>query len=775
VPGSVDFCRAADHFIAAGLATGKNTMCELTGESPALANGNILLVGRTSLGRQLLSTGYTAAICELVNLGATSCPQVSLPIFPRPIDMTGCKLATEPGCNSVGPNTGWQLYAGGQFFPTPTPDTEWRLYDGSFASDFCGGSPGLQSPNYAFVCNARHDYWIEQSHFLSTPAAATAALQVAMEIFGNHTFNIPIWTPSVQYAYTKGWTGVSNAAGIGAARGNRWTLLNAWHSNPALLGPAIRWGQKDATSSLNVFSYKTDVEADVVNEVYDALLVTNPQSPTQIIGWMANFYQKVTPSVDPTQPCHTPYTNSRGTFTVATCLQIQLSGIIPFHDIYNCAASNATCLTTHTVTASDVKFSFANFNATGSLITPSTQNTIDVVYNTNQLPTALGGTKGQGESETLYIYLHNDNAWALNDITGIPIIPQRLWVTQTAPKLVNGVFAPCTDLGGLSCTVDPAFTAGTQSDPILGNRFVGSGPYVCASGALGVSGTVIGGGCTFDSTGVQTGQAIPVGGTAILRRFLTTSGLDTNFAYFRTNSKFQAQQWAAYPTGSVVPAGAFVTAINACKANAAAVGGVNNYPACQHYNTVAAGLACVTTAGACTAIVGGGRGTLPANPIPVLIQINRWRVSSPSWTSGVPNYGALVGAQAMPQTLHEDGSTLGSFCIAGRVLGGLCTSATSASISTTVGVPAMATISYSLSGGPDNNFTSTVTVALATVQSAGLTAGLSPPNLTLAPATPTGSTTLTVSASATGVYTVFVEASSANFPSVTLTITVNVT
>jgi hypothetical protein len=771
VPGSVDFCRAADHFIAAGLATGKNALCELTGESPALANGNILFYGRVSLGRLLLSTGYTVAICELVNLGATSCPQVTLNIITlaqahQLVFKTGCKLATEPGCNSVGPNTGWQIYAGGYFFPTPTPDNQWAIYDSAFAADLClpNGAPGLEPGNYDFVCNTRHDTWVEQSQFLSTPAAATFALQVAMDIFGNHTFNIPIWTPSVQYAYTKGWQGVSNAAGIGTAQGNPWSLLNAWNAHPAIAGPTIRWGQKDATSSLNVFSFNTVVEADIVGEVYDALLITNPQSPTQIIGYMANFYSKVAP-VAGSATCPTSYTNSRGTFNVATCIQIQLSGIIPFHDIYNCAASDATCLTTHTVTANDVKFSFANFNATGSLITPSTQNTIDVVYNTNQLPTALGGTKGQGESETLFILLHNDNAWALNDIVGIPIIPQRLWVTQTAPKLANGVFAPCTDLGTLSCTVDPAFTAGTQSDPILGNRFVGSGPFVCASGALGVSGTVIGGGCAFDSTGAPTGQAIPVGGTAILRRFLTGNGLDTNFAYFRTNSKFQGQQWAAYPGRSTVPAGAFVNAINACKASATGVGGVNNYPACQNYNTLASGINCVATAGACTAISGGGRGTLPLNPIPVLIQINRWRVSMPSWTFGVTSYGALVGAGAIPQTLYEDGSTLGSFTIA----------SSTAAISTTVGVSATATISVSLSGGPDNNFTAPVTAALSTVQSTGLTAGLTAPSIAVAPATPSGSTTLTVSAAAAGTYTVYVLASATGFPSVTVAITVTVT
>src|SRR5256712_3847767 len=641
VPGSVDFCRAADHFIAAGLATGKNAQCELTGESADLATGNILFIGRVSQGRYLLSTGYTAAICELVNLGATSCPQVTLgpPISEAQFHQflkTGCRLATEPGCNSVGPNTGWHLYAGGHFFPTPTPDNQWAIYDSNFGSDLCNpaGSPGEEPGNFGFVCNARMDTYMEQSQFLSTPAAAMASLQGAMDIFGNHTFNNPIWTPSVQNAYTKGWTGVSNAAGIGTTQGNKWSLLNAWNAHPAtsatLTGPTIRWGQKDATVSLNVFTFNTVVEADLINDAYDTLLGTNPQSPTQIVGWMANFYQKVTPSTDPT--CPASYTNSRGTFAVAACVRIQLRGDIPFQDIYNCPSSDLTCLTTHTVTASDVKFSFANFNATGGLISPATQNTIDIVYNTNQLPSALGGTKGQGESATLYIYLHSDSAYALNDITGVPIIPQRLWVTQTAPKLANGVFAPCTDLASISCKVDPAFTVGIQSDPILANKFIGSGPYACSSGPLGVTGTVVGSGCIFDLTSSPVGQAIPVGGTAILRRFIYNQGtsptsLDQNFAYFRTNTKFEQFQWAAYPTGSVVPANQFTVAIAACKANAAAVGGVNNYAACQHFNTKAGGLSCTATAGACSAVEGGGSGGLPGTTatISVLIQILHWR------------------------------------------------------------------------------------------------------------------------------------------------------
>src|SRR3989441_3482456 len=783
MPGTVDFCRAADHFIAAGLATGKNAMCELTGESAPLANGNIAFYGSRSQGRQLLSTGYTAAICELVNLGTTSCPQVTLnPITQaqaHEIIFTGCKTATEPGCTAVGPNTGWNLYASSSFFSTPTPDQDWARYDSAFASDLCGGSPGEESPNYDFICNTRHDQWAEASQFLGTPAAATLALQVAMDIFGNHTFSIPMWTPSIQYAYTKGWQGVSNAAGVGTAQGNTWSLLNAWNGNPALPGPTIRWGQKDATSSLNVFSFNTVVEADIVNEVYDSLLVTNPQSPTQIIGWMASSYTVLTSGAT---GCPTTYTNSRGTFSVGGCVQIQLRGDIPWHDIYNCLATDPVCLGSHTVSASDVKFSYSAFNATGSLITPGTQNTIDVVYANTQLPTTLGGTKGQFETETLSLYLHHLNAYALNDITTVPIIPQRLWINQTtSPKLANGVLAPCTDLGTASCTVDPAFTAGTQSDPIMGNRFVGSGAWACASGALNASGTVIGGGCTFDSTSAPTGQAIPIGGTATLRRFANDQGtsptsLDFNFAYMRSNAKWQQFQWAAFPSGSTVPSNAFTVAIGACKASATNVGGVVNYAACVHYNTLANALGSVSTAGTtANTVSGGGRGQLPANPIPILIQISHWRNNGPSWDFGVPNYGSLAGTQGQPTTLYEDASVLGSYSI----------TSSASTIAIAAGSSGSVTVGLALSGVPDNSFTSPTAITLSTVQSSALTTSGFTSSFTLAPGTPTGSTPLTINVAAgtaTGTYTVFVKAqataingvATANLPSVTVQISVTV-
>jgi hypothetical protein len=250
----------------------------------------------------------------------------------------------------------------------------------------------------------------------------------------------------------------------------------------------------------------------------------------------------------------------------------------------------------------------------------------------------------------------------------------------------------------------------------------------------------------------------------VLRRFGSNT-LDAVFSYFRTNAKFLSFQWAAYPTGSYVKASVFVMAINACKANSAAVGGVNDYAGCQHFNTPSAGLACVSTAGACIGVAGGGRGSLPGNPVPVLIQVSHWRTTDPSWTFGVP-YGALVGAAPMPQTLYEDGSVEGSFSIA---------SSTASITFAHGGSGGSATISVALSGGPDNNFTGTAPVTLTTVQSSGLTASLGTGGITLTSTSPIASTALAVSASTAGTYTVIINASSPNFPSVTVTIAVTVT
>ena len=507
---------------------------------------------------------------------------------------------------------------------------------------------------------------------------------------------------------------------------------------------------------------------------------------------MANFVRVETHATQPTE-CPASYTNSRGTSVVGACVKMTIRGDIPWHDIITaCATPTAACLGDHVVTASDIKFSFASFNATGALASPGTLNTIDIIGLNGtsaglapQLPasafSAVGGANGAGISETFLFLLHSNNAYAINDLATVPIIPQRLWACQAntpgtkctnVQHMPNGFLNPCITLDTPACTADPALLGGAQSDPVATNRLVGSGPFVCASGDLGASGTVIGGGCTSSGT-----QSIPFGGSAVLRRFYkgaTGSGLDPNFAYFRSNEKFLQFQWAAYAPGTnSVGASAtvsdIISAINACKPNSAALGGVVSYQACAHWNTSDAGLTSVSSAGTPIGVTGGGHGSLPDNPLPVTTQIQQW-IGRGAWVSLPTGQSALLSVlgetQPIPQTLYEDGSAEGSFGIA------LAPTTVSVTNSTSATIP----VSIFLSGGTDNTFPGTVPVALTTVQSPGLTVALGASSMTLNPSNPVFNTSLTITAAVkSGTYMVIVGASSPSFPSVTFKVTVTVT
>src|SRR5205807_1363489 len=90
------------------------------------------------------------------------------------------------------------------------------------------------------------------------------------------------------FVYVKGWTGVSDATGIGIATGNVFSLMNAWNLSPAISGPTIRWGMKQGTSILNPFLSTLASEQNVLQEIYEHLLTVTPYIPgtaAQIIGY----------------------------------------------------------------------------------------------------------------------------------------------------------------------------------------------------------------------------------------------------------------------------------------------------------------------------------------------------------------------------------------------------------------------------------------------------------------------------------------------------------
>src|SRR3989442_641076 len=557
--GSTNFCNAADHFIAAGIASGKDVNCRLT---TLLGPGGDVVMAIRSDSPNRLASGNAEfnRFCDLLNaaISAGQCSRAStggtLRLINHPLTITDAFTFVFSGSSTDGittntPNLDWNTYtganSGGSAF-----DQQWGLYDRAFASAICGsgdippGFPGggvpagIPLPNYVYSCNLKMDHYQELNQFNATIQGAAQSLQPAMEIFGNHTINNPTISPTQQFAYAKGWTGVSDATGIGIATGNFWSLLNMWNPNPVISGPGIRWGMKQGTSSLNPFEFTTPYEYNVLQEVYDTLLRVTPYTPgsgPQIIGWMANTYQLVQhsaipPGVAVDANCPASMTIAGASWPVQGCVKLNLRGDILWQD----------CIQ---VTASDVKFSYEGFNATAGIASGGTQNTVDVVYDPTVLPTSLGGTEAPGQPEKLYVALKSVTAFSLLDLTGVPIVPQHIWATIGASGACKdtSISNPGSGKNTAQCNIEPTYLSGPGADPVANNRLIGSSAFACASGPLGAPGTVLGGGCT--STGTS---AVTTGSITLFRYGHGVSHLSGN--YFRNNAKYKKFAWAHTPS-----------------------------------------------------------------------------------------------------------------------------------------------------------------------------------------------------------------------------------
>src|SRR5207245_443089 len=252
-------------------------------------------------------------------------------------------------------------------------------------------------------------------------------------------------------------------------------------------------------------------------------------------------------------------------------------------------------------------------------------------------------------------------------------------------------------------------------------------------------------------------------------------GLNLVFAYFRSNDKFNQFKWAAYsPATNSVGAQAsiadIISAVNSCKAGGG-LGGVLGYVACQHWNSPANLIDNYPAVGAANGVAGGGRNTLPGVIGPIVTQIQQW-IGRGSWCFGAPSNlcSQLTDMQPIPQTLYDQGSSLGDFTVA----------SSPPSVTTPSGVAAMTTITVTLSGLSDNFFGGVgapYVPATATVASPGLATALTPLSNPLSPAAPTATATLTVTPPAPGTYTVIVNISMkiGAQPTVFRTVTVTVT
>src|SRR5712692_6128068 len=280
--GSPDFCAAANHFIAAGLATGKNmTSCVLTGLSSAASSQTVDLNARVDdPPRYALGIALGNAINRLMGRTAVTVSPITITAASSLIFKTSGSIAS------------WHIYTGGWGQVTQF-DNLYALYNSIFAGNTCGGKSTSTGNNYIFFCNPSFDHSTNLLEFNSTLAGAVTAGINAEDTFGKTVPTIPVWSGVDRFAYANGWTGVINAVGTGPP--NFFTWLNAWNPTPAI-PTTIRQGMKQGTSTLNIYNALTVWEFYPLSEIYDTLLVQNPMNPSQLAGWMAQSWSVLSPS-----------------------------------------------------------------------------------------------------------------------------------------------------------------------------------------------------------------------------------------------------------------------------------------------------------------------------------------------------------------------------------------------------------------------------------------------------------------------------------------------
>jgi len=599
-----DFCDAAQHLVSAGLATGVNAAdCSVSGhQAPGLSGNQITFFIRSdNPPRQKLGTALAARMCELFNgAGTTSCAQVN--------GFQGNIAQAVPAVFSTSAvQLGWHMYTAGWGL-TPQFDQLYALYNSAFASTACGGKRASFGQDYTYYCRADYDHATNMLEFNDTTSGAVASAQLAMQIFGQTVATIPIWSNAIEVPYATGFTGISDASGLGPSQ--FFSTLNGWSSNPAVAG-TLRWGFKQGTVNLNIFLATTQWEFYTWSNIYDSLVATAPYNATTPFSWLASSFTTVDASASP---------QCASVATTVRCIIFNLRPGVHFHD--------GTVLT-----GSDVKFSMLAFKQVPGPISSSVAGIVDVTY-------VAGPSPG---TQSVFVHLTSKSPFAVFNVGGVPILPQHIWASDTTtacPGTPTGATAP------LSCTVN---TATAAADPITSHIFIGTGPWECVDLVSGQ----IGGGCTRTATGTQGNQAVDAGGTIILQRFgFGFPGYDSTHSYFHGSRFYKTFLWA-----DRLGQGTF-NIVDVSNAGGCWNKPISTNPGCAHWVSPASTITCVAAAGSCNAqsltnTANGGNNEAQMSITEVSELGALWQVS---WNAPIV-YTTFAGAQPVPQTLYEGGIT----------------------------------------------------------------------------------------------------------------------
>jgi len=561
--GSLDFCAAAQHFINAGLATGKDsTTCVLTGISSTVTTHTVnIFVRNDSPPRFDLGRSLAQEICALFGQGfvnscspyltATYGPLTIFPVF---------FVCSATCCTSICLN--WHMYTAAFSGVFPFDQSLYFTYNSRFVSGFssvqppngpCSSQsvPTYSPANYMFLCNPAYDALSSQMGVAPcfnaagdpTPgsvnngpgatcagtsqlSAISAGIQTE-DAYGKNVFSIPIYAiTGAQFAYLSNWHGVINGEGSGIP--NFFTWLDAYSPNPTVAG-TIRQAFSENTRSLNPYLAESAHDFYMVRNIYDSLALENPLSSGQFIQWMTISEAQLSNS----SLTYVPPSGTSATFRFA------LRSDVFFHD-------------GRRVSSFDVAFSYLSMMASG-VFQSSTLSSVTGI-------TLIGPTQFD-------ISVNSVGPFALSHITAPTILPGRSWSSAGSGGW-DASMASCMAMGAhcflaqyrlgpssssgtpsIVCTpvyscafpasnlnVDPAKLSFTY-DPLASGILIGSGQWQCmsSSGVLGI-------GCSSSGTQNPGGGSPSYTLTRFGRGF--APGSMVSGGYFRSNGNLALHAWS---------------------------------------------------------------------------------------------------------------------------------------------------------------------------------------------------------------------------------------
>src|SRR3989441_3833329 len=519
-PGSPDFCAAADHMIAAGVATGKGTDCRLTGVNSGVFVRPIrFMIRNDKPPRVQFANGWMNALNQLFG-GIAARPSC----IGRPSICNLLVLSDPP----TTPIDDWDAYTYGYGLPSAFPAHFFFFYNSQFATDYCGGIQNDFPGNVQFVCNAKVDSTTNTAQSTADIPTFNIATTKVMSLLGRLAVDIPVYSDGIRTAALRTVDGLVNEVGVGYP--NTWTILNGRQGSYSPVNPmyqfgggdptTLRWGQASEPQYLNPFRAQTYWEFNVIAEVYDTLFNSSPVEPTRTFCNM----------------CNTATTSSTPPFVAGdTIYDVILRPNLRFHD--------GTPITAHDVAFSALNLPRFSSSLGGRLL-------------------LLRGIKVISATE-LFIEWQGQSIADPLDMQFF-VLPAHVWEDTSVPApdrcAENCTWGVAQGTSGESNLVsnDIHPLAGSKAsstyDPILQGTFIGSGPFMCRSLFPEDYGRV-GTGCAMDGAGMRIGESIPVGGTMLLQAFDRTSEPGNSDPFLQYMRSYNSA-WGT-GTGATAHSGAF--------------------------------------------------------------------------------------------------------------------------------------------------------------------------------------------------------------------------